>query len=170
MRSNTHSRLGEIVTAADGSLSLRFERQLAHPPEIVWAALTEPAQLAQWFMPGTVEPRCGGRVQLDSGEEGGTVGEVLSWDPPRLLTYSWVREGGTGARSLVRWQLHPQGADGNGTLLILEHSGVDRETAYDYGAGWHDFLDRLTHHLAGEDTHDSTGEYEQLLVQYRALA
>lgn len=43
MRSNTHSRLGEIVTAADCSLSLRFERQLAHPPEIVWAALTEPA-------------------------------------------------------------------------------------------------------------------------------
>jgi len=168
MRSNTHSRLGEIVTAADGSLTIRFERQLAHPPATVWAALTEPAQLKEWFMPGTVEPRRGGRVHLDSGEEGGTVGQVLAWEPPRLLTYSWVRDGGTGTPSLVRWELHPQNEDG--TLLVLEHSGLEHEIAYDYGAGWHDFLGRLPHHLAGEDMHDSTGRYEDLLVQYRALA
>jgi len=167
MRSYTPSPLGEITTAPDGSLTLRFERQLAHSPELVWAALTEPTQLAQWFMPGTVEPRLGGRLQLDSGEEGGTVGEVLAWDPPRLLTYSWVREGGTGASSLVRWELHPQAGDH--TLLVLEHSGLEHDIAYDYGAGWHDFLDRLPHHLAGDDGNDWTGQYEKLLVQYRAL-
>ena len=164
MPPKTHSSLGEIVTAADGSLTIRFERQLAHPPERVWAALTEPAQLAQWFMPGTLEPSRGGRVHLDSGEEGGTVGEVLAWEPPRLLTYSWVREGGAGAHSLVRWELHPQGEDR--TLLVLEHSGLEQHIAHDYGAGWHDFLDRLPDHLGGR-TH--AGQYEELLVAYRAL-
>jgi len=87
MRSDTHSRLGEISTGADGSVTLRFERHLAHSPERIWAALTESAQLAQWFMAGSLEPRRGGRLRLDSGEEGGTLGEVLAWDPPRLLTF-----------------------------------------------------------------------------------
>jgi len=169
MRSDTHSRLGEISTGADGSVTLRFERHLAHSPERIWAALTESAQLAQWFMAGTLEPRRGGRLRLDSGEKGGTLGEVLAWDPPRLLTYSWVRDGGAGARSLVRWKLHPDGT-GDSTLLVLEHRELDRATASDYGAGWHDFLDRLPHHLDGEDTKDWTGHYKELLVQYRALA
>ncbi len=170
MSADTDRRLGEISTAPDGTLTLRFERRLAHPPEAVWAALTEPAQIAQWFMPGTLEPRAGGRIELDSGEGGGTVGEVLVWDPPRRLTYSWAREGGLGARSLVSWELQTEGTAGDETSLVLEHSGVDRDTGYDYGAGWHDFLDRLPHHLAGEDTRGWTGRYEELLGQYRALS
>lgn len=162
------SRLGTVSTTADGSLTLRFERQFAHPPETVWAALTDPAQLARWFMPGTIEPFRGGRLQLQSGENGGTVGEVVTWDPPRRLSYSWVREGGAGARSLVHWQLHPEGAAGERTVLVLEHSGLDPETGYDYGAGWHDFLDRLPHHLAGDDS-SWKSRHEELLVEYRAL-
>lgn len=169
MRSDTDSRLGEISTAVDGSVTLRLERHVAHSPERVWAALTESAQLAQWFMAGTLEPRHGGRLRLDSGEEGGTVGEVLAWDPPRLLTYSWIRDGGAGPHSVVHWELHPNDA-GDSTLLVLEHRGVDRDAAYDYGAGWHDFLDRLPRHLDGEDTKDCAGAYDELLVQYRALA
>lgn len=35
MRSETHPRLGEISTAADGSVTLRFERHVAHSPERV---------------------------------------------------------------------------------------------------------------------------------------
>ncbi|HKC74762.1 MAG TPA: SRPBCC domain-containing protein [Chloroflexota bacterium] len=33
----------------DGRWQLRFTRKLAHPPEKVWRALTEPAHLAAWF-------------------------------------------------------------------------------------------------------------------------
>jgi len=47
MSADTDRRLGEISTAPDGTLTLRFERRLAHPPEAVWAALTEPALEAQ---------------------------------------------------------------------------------------------------------------------------
>lgn len=162
-----YDRLGEISNAVDGTLTLRFERRLSHPPERVWAALTETEELGRWFMAGTVEPHVGGRVRFESGEEGGTEGEVLAWDPPRLLEYSWVRGGDAGPRSLVRWRLTP---DGDGTVLVLQHEGVARETAFDLGAGWHDFLDRLPRQLAGEDASDWTGRYAVLLDRYRALA
>ena len=33
---------------------LRYERRLAHPPERVWRALTDDAELAAWF-PTTIE-------------------------------------------------------------------------------------------------------------------
>jgi uncharacterized protein YndB with AHSA1/START domain len=33
----------------DGRWRLRFERRLAHPPEKVWLALSEPEHLAAWF-------------------------------------------------------------------------------------------------------------------------
>jgi uncharacterized protein YndB with AHSA1/START domain len=37
-----------------GTWRLRFERRLAHPPEKVWRALTEPEHLEAWF-PTTIE-------------------------------------------------------------------------------------------------------------------
>ncbi|MDQ3689385.1 MAG: SRPBCC family protein [Chloroflexota bacterium] len=158
--------LGQISTDADGTITLRFVRRLAHAPPRVWAALTETEQIARWFMPGTVEPRIGGHVKFESEEEGGTLGEVMMWNPPRQLEYSWLRAGGAGPRSVVAWRLE---ADGDGTLLTLEHRGVDNETASGYGAGWHDFLDRLPRHLAGEDALNWTGHHAELVEAYRAL-
>lgn len=67
-----------------------------------------------------------------------------------------------GVRSGVR-------SDGEGTLLTLEHRGVDREFASGYGAGWHDFLDRLPRHPAGQDAVNWTGHHDELLDAYRAL-
>ncbi len=158
--------LGQISTATDGTLSLRFARRLAHPPQRVWSALTEAEQIGRWFMPGMLEPHVGGRVKFESEEEGGTLGEVTVWDPPRQLEYSWLRGGGDGPRSVVRWRLDP---DGEGTVLTLEHRGVDRAVASGYGAGWHDFLDRLSRHLAGDDAVNWTGHYAELAERYRAL-
>lgn len=161
-----HSDLGDISTAADGTLTLRFTRLLVDSPERVWAALTESEQIRRWFMQGTLEPCAGGRVRFESEEEGGTVGEVVVWDPPRELEYSWVRNGGLGPRSVVRWRLAPEG---EGTRLTLEHRGVDRAAAPGYAAGWHDFLDRLPRHLAGAEAVNWTGHYDQLVDRYRAL-
>jgi uncharacterized protein YndB with AHSA1/START domain len=145
---------------------LRFTRHLIDPPQRVWAALTEAEQIRRWFMPGTLEPRAGGRINFESEEDGGTVGEVMVWDPPRKLEFSWMREGGRGPQSIVGWQLEP---DGEGTLLTLEHRGVDRASASGYCAGWHDFLDRLPRHLAGEDAVNWAGHHAELSERYRAL-
>jgi len=41
-----------------GPRTLRFERRLAHPPERVWRALTDPAELAIWLVAAAeLEPR-----------------------------------------------------------------------------------------------------------------
>ena len=45
---------GELEQRSDGRWRLRFTRALAHPPEKVWRAITEPEHLAQWF-PTTIE-------------------------------------------------------------------------------------------------------------------
>ena len=45
--------LGTLERVGDVSV-LRYERRLAHPPERVWRALTDDAELADWF-PTTME-------------------------------------------------------------------------------------------------------------------
>ena len=56
----------------DGRPALCFERRLSHPIERVWRAITEPAELAQWFVsevPWT--PRVGEMFEA-AGESGRT--------------------------------------------------------------------------------------------------
>ena len=40
---------GTIETVDDGRYVLRYERQLRHPVEKVWEALTDPAQVEEWW-------------------------------------------------------------------------------------------------------------------------
>jgi uncharacterized protein YndB with AHSA1/START domain len=40
-------------------LNVELEEFLASPPDKVWKALTDPAQLARWLMPNDFEPTVG---------------------------------------------------------------------------------------------------------------
>lgn len=136
----------------DAGPRLRFVRALAHPPEVVWRAITEPEQLASWF------PQ---RVSLERWEVGALVhfehthvetatfdGEVLAFDPPRLLEFSWGPD-------VLRFELEPQGAGTRLTLLdTLEELG---KAARD-GAGWHVCLDQLEHALQSSSPPWSSSE------------
>jgi uncharacterized protein YndB with AHSA1/START domain len=117
-------------------------RELRHPPELVWEAITDPAQLAEW-------------APFDADRNLATVGPVTMSmartpkptvfetavkraEAPRLLEYTW---GGSD----LRWQLEPLGS---GTRLTLWHRIDHRFIAWG-AAGWQisfDVLDRL---LAG---------------------
>lgn len=145
------------MTPADGTLVvtgstalIAFERRLDHPVEVVWAALTDPDQLAAWLGPGTLEPRIGGEVSLRTGpadrpERQGTIsGRVLAWDPPRLLEHEWKQPGLD--LSVVRYELEP---DANGTILKFSHRRTVAPGATGGRAGWHAYLDRLAAHLDG---------------------
>ncbi|HLU56784.1 MAG TPA: SRPBCC family protein [Pseudonocardia sp.] len=114
----------ESLQTRDGRSVLRMERRLAHPPEKVWKAMTEPERLAEWFPSKVVvELREGGKVDYDGGEPG----VVTDLDPPRLIAYTWQDDH-------LRWELHPEG---DGTRLVLLHTFDDRPGAASYGAGWH---------------------------------
>ncbi len=76
---------GTVRQAAGGPI-VRFERVLPHPIAKVWAALTEPAGLAAWLAPGTIDLAPGGRVRLEFTNTSHVVdGAVLAVDPPVLL-------------------------------------------------------------------------------------
>lgn len=98
----------------------RIEREQTypHPPERVWRALTEPAELGVWLMPTDFTPRAGSRFTFDARPELGIVdGEVLAVEPPRLLRCRWS---GVFGDTVVTFTLVP--VEG-GTRLRVEHTG-----------------------------------------------
>ena len=124
--------------------TLVLVRELRHPPEKVWRALTEPAHLREWA-PFDADRSLGsvGTVQLTNvGAPKPLVSEtqVKRADEPRLLEYNW---GGQD----IRWELEPMPS--GGTRLTLWHN-IDRRFISMGAAGWHICFDVLERLLAGE--------------------
>ncbi|WP_232376090.1 SRPBCC family protein [Amycolatopsis aidingensis] len=106
------------MDTVDGKSVLRFERRIAHPPEKVFTALSDPAELAHWF-PARVEtePRPGAPMRFvfpgEGTEEGEALtGQVLEFDPPKLFAFEWNGD-------VLRFELTP---DGTGCLLVFTHT------------------------------------------------
>ena len=138
----------------DGRPALRFERRLAHTPERVWRAVTEPAELAQWFVaPVGWTPALG-----ETFEGEGQSGEITALEAPRLLAWSWGRE-------RYAFEL---AADGDGTRLVFTHVfDPSYGPAAQHAAGWETYLDRLDAMLDGgalseEDAHGPIGELHEI--------
>jgi uncharacterized protein YndB with AHSA1/START domain len=135
-------------------------RELRHPPEKVWQALTDPVHLREW-------------APFETDESLGTVGTVkLTWvgtptaietrvtraDAPKVLEYGDTK-----------WELEPLGG---GTRLTLWHT-IDRRFVSWGAAGWHiafDVLDRLLSgnpigRIAGGDWMKFTG-WQRLVADY----
>lgn len=140
----------ETLRTVDGRGVLRIERALAHPPEKVWRAVTEPEHLQHWFpFAVEVEPTPGGKITFrPHGDPGGdhaaalTHGQVLDADPPRLFAFTW--EGDE-----LRFELRPDGAS---TLLIFTHTFGDLPGAASFTAGWMACLDGLDRLLGAGPT------------------
>ncbi len=118
-------------------------KELRHPPEKVWQALTEPAELREWAPYeadgnlGTV----GAKVNLTTvGAPQPYVTEttVSKADAPHVLEYNW-------GHFEIRWHLE---AAAQGTRLTLWHN-IDRRYIAMGAAGWHVCLDVLDLMLDG---------------------
>jgi uncharacterized protein YndB with AHSA1/START domain len=123
--------------------TLVLVRDLRHPPERVWQALTDPSQLREWApfdADGSLDT-VGSTVRLTTvGAPAAHVTEttVTRADAPTLLEYNW---GGFD----MRWKL--EGVAG-GTRLTL-WTNIDRRFISMGAAGWHICLDVLDHLLSG---------------------
>jgi uncharacterized protein YndB with AHSA1/START domain len=137
------------LETASGLSTLRFERRLAHSPQRVWRALTDPAELTHWFPQDLVGTFAAGEKLrfVFRGEPpvlNGEVlhefdGEVLEFEPPHVLAYTW-------AGDVLRWTLAP---DGDGCLLVFTDTFTEHGKAARDGAGWHVCLDALDACLNG---------------------
>lgn len=134
----------DVTAVHDGDgWTVIFVRELHHPPERVWRALTDPDELRAW------SPFDSDRDLSTVGEAtlstAGTDGEqepatVRRAEAPRLLEYSWGAD-------LLRWELEPTAA--GGTRLTLRHSMQDRSWLPKVIAGWHICMDVLEQALSG---------------------
>jgi uncharacterized protein YndB with AHSA1/START domain len=161
------SRYGTVHQGADG-YQLRFERHLRHPVEAVWAALTTPAQLAQWLAPGEFELALGGRVYLAFTDGDSVIdGRVTAIDPPRLLEFTWTDH--DNDFGFVRWEL--MAADG-GTRLVLTHNLPEsaRASGFPMLAGWHSLLDQLALLLDGQPMSVARDRWQELHDHYARAA
>jgi uncharacterized protein YndB with AHSA1/START domain len=140
------------VTDAPGEArSVVVEREVPHPPERLWRALTQPHLIAEWLMRSDFAPVVGHRFHL-SGAWGGVLDcEVLAVEPPTTLSYTWDfahDDPAYALRSVVTFTLTPTGA---GTRLRVEQAGFRPDQRQAFGgarAGWSQFLANLEGVLA----------------------
>ena len=119
-------------------------RELRHPPEKVWQALTDPAELREWahFDSDGSLGAVGATVKLTTiGAPTPHVTEarVFRAEAPNLLEYNW---GGFD----MRWALEKSGS---GTRLTL-WANIDRRYIAMGAAGWQVCFDVLERFLIGQ--------------------
>jgi len=143
------------------------EIEIAAPPERVFQALVEREQALQWgsneafeIISWEMDPRRGGRwgfVARETKPSGAYAvtefihhGEILEFDPPRLLVYTWFTNfhEPPSHRTVVRWELTPI-ANAKGTRLKVTHSGLAPLAAArrGYSQGWPGLLQRIRDHF-----------------------
>lgn len=165
------TRLATLQTAA-GRPVLRFERRFKHPPEKVWRAITDPAELEHWF-PASIEtelkPGAPMRFVFRGEDIDSPDGEVLEVDPPKVFAYRW-------GDSVMRWEVLP---DGDGSRLVFSHTlggeppWGSRVEAARHAAGWDVCLESLGARLDGRSDGPPDGawsERNELYVEEFGLA
>ncbi len=126
-------------------------RTFQAPPERVFAAFENPAEMGKW-MGGH-----GARTEVHTLEvhEGGAVLVQMSWDngmsiklygtfqrvkKPSLLQFTWAMEGDDANKGVVTVEFRPQGT---GTELTLTHEGLTGRAQAQSKAGWNGWFDQL---------------------------
>ena len=138
------------------SRSLVIEREMSHPPEKVWRALTQGPLLEEWLMRNDFQPVVGHRFSFRATPlphwNGVVDCEVLVVEPCERLAYRWNASGeeaAGGLRTVVTWTLTPTNG---GVLVRMEQSGFRPEDEGNYqGAayGWQRYLAGLERVAAG---------------------
>ena len=133
-----------MTNTATETLSVVVERDIPHPPEKIWRALTQPHLIEEWLMKNDFAPVVGHSFKL-SADWGAVDCRVEAVEPNKTLSYTWAAY---GLESIVTWTLT---RTSTGTHLRMEQSGFrpDQQQAYQ-GAkfGWQKFFGSLEQLLA----------------------
>lgn len=159
---------GTLERTPDGGV-IRFERHLRYPIGEVWDAITNPARLAEWWLPVeadiTIDLQAGGQMVIaPCGEGAATITcTILRVEAPMLLEHTHL-----DGISYLRWELEPRNT---GCVLRVAHFVTDIAGAIDksYVAGLHVSLARLAPHLAGHPAAWDWEVFAQARAQYASV-
>ena len=118
------------------------------PRERVWKAVTDPAELAQWFAPGSTFSRQGNSIYLRVEDVDIEVAIIEVFDPPRRLTTRELPDRVVTTTYLLE-------DEGGGTRFTVIEEGLEalgvearRQRLERDGAGWELRLALLQAHVA----------------------
>jgi len=140
------------------------EIEIGAPPARVFQALTSADELRRWFCDPScpihhweMDARIGGLYHYTT-EKGTAVvngvsefechGEILEYDPPRILVYTWFGNwhDDVSRRTVVRWELTPvPRGTSRATHVKVTHSGLSTMplARKDYSGGWTGVVEML---------------------------
>lgn len=135
--------------------SLTFKRRFKAPPARVYAAWTQPQELAKWMGPADVtaieaeaDVRVGGRYRIrmivpgDEHNVGGVYREIV---PNQKLVFTWAWRSTPERESLVTVHLK---AEGDGTIMTFTHEQFFDDIARDnHEKGWTSTFVKLERYL-----------------------
>jgi uncharacterized protein YndB with AHSA1/START domain len=132
--------------------TVTIEREVAHPPEKIWRALTQPHLLEEWLMKTDFKPEKGRKFTFSRRPQPDVNVvvdcEVLDIEPHKTLSYTWDA---FGLESVVTFTLEPTPT---GTMIRIEQTGFrpDQDAAYKGSkASWKQFAARLDELLSRLD-------------------
>jgi uncharacterized protein YndB with AHSA1/START domain len=136
--------------------TLRMERLIAAPPDLLFSLWVEPAQLIKWWAPDGCEAsvdlldvRPGGLwrtvLRKPDGSHAPASGVYRIVEPPRCLSFTWAWEDESGRRGhetevTVTFEKTPAGT----RLLLVQQRFETEEICDRHTIGWSSAFDRLT--------------------------
>ena len=146
------------MTKPAATRSIVVEREMTHPSEKIWRALTQGALIEAWLMTNDFQPIVGHRFTFRAAPmphwNGVVDCEVLVVESNKRPSYSWNASGdeaAEGLKTVVTWTLTPTK---NGVLVRMEQAGFRPEEEANYqGAryGWQRYIGGLERVAAGLD-------------------
>jgi uncharacterized protein YndB with AHSA1/START domain len=132
--------------------SVTIVRKIKASPAKVWAAITQPDLMMQWWGPDAgptlrvvADVRPGGRFsvvfRLLNGEEHNPTGIYQEVSPEKKLVFTWDLPGTRERDSLVTFLLKP--FDGGTELTLIHEHLPDEAMRKSHEQGWNGLLDKL---------------------------
>jgi uncharacterized protein YndB with AHSA1/START domain len=156
-----HAQHGQIGKLADDSVYVAYERQLPHPVEKVWRAITDPNELGRWFPGMTLDLKQGGKFKIFFGGEcegpAHISGHVIEFDPPSVLQMGSMRYElqANEAGCLLRFS----------DILHFDGQRTRQEFAVSVLGGWHAYLDKLELALDGRPVVEDVVELDYSMIK-----